>query len=139
MIVMAMGYQDQVDLAQGVEVLVFRRRFWVGGKPRVDHDHLPSGGDDLHRGLAEPLYLDLAALRPAAPGGEHDQQTQCKSQMLHVPILFFYSNFLIASCRCAAAPAVCPSAPYSTSIALKSLTLVRVGPVTTRSFKASKK
>ena len=42
-------------------------------------------------------------------------------------------------CSSSAAPAARPSASYSTSITRKSLTLVRVGPVTTRSFRAAKK
>src|SRR5439155_8679560 len=51
-----------IDLAQGIEVLVLGRRLRVVCQKGVDHDHLATWSGDLHRGLAEPLHLELAAL-----------------------------------------------------------------------------
>jgi hypothetical protein len=62
--VIAVGvrHQDEVDLAQRVEVLVLRRRLGVLGEERIDHDHLAAHGGDGGGRLAQPQHLDLTRL-----------------------------------------------------------------------------
>src|SRR5260370_40028123 len=67
MVAVAMRDQDQVDLAELVEIFVLRRRLGIPGEPRVDHDHLAAGRGELEGGLGEPLQLRLA-LRVGAAG-----------------------------------------------------------------------
>ncbi len=67
MVAVAVRDQDQVDLAELVEIFVLRRRLGIPGEPGIDHDHLAAGRGELEGGLGEPLQLRLA-LRVGAAG-----------------------------------------------------------------------
>ena len=54
------GHEQQIDLAQRVEVLVLRRRLRVLRQPRVDDDDLAARRGQPDRRLAEPEHLDLS-------------------------------------------------------------------------------
>jgi hypothetical protein len=52
-IAMAMGEQNQVDLAEGREVLVLGGRARIGREEGIDDDHLASHARDAERGVAK--------------------------------------------------------------------------------------
>jgi hypothetical protein len=60
MVAMGVGDQDQIDLAEGGEVLMLGRSFGILGEEGVDHDHLARHAGDLEGGLTEPLDDNLA-------------------------------------------------------------------------------
>ncbi len=60
MVAVAVGDEDQVELADRVEIFPGRGRLGIAEDPGIDHDDLPGRGGDPHRRLAEPQDLDLA-------------------------------------------------------------------------------
>jgi hypothetical protein len=53
-----MSHEDQVDLAEGLEVLVLRRHPGVQLQEGIDHDHLAGGAGDAEGRMAQPQHLD---------------------------------------------------------------------------------
>src|SRR5262249_61887542 len=62
MVAVAVGDEDQVDLAELGEVLVFGRRLGISLQVGVDDDRLAARRGDLERGVTEPEHLDLPGL-----------------------------------------------------------------------------
>lgn len=59
-IAVRMSDENDVHLADLVEVLVLGRRLWILRKPRIDDNDLARHRLDARRRLAEPKHLDLS-------------------------------------------------------------------------------
>src|ERR1019366_10310743 len=86
---MPVGDEDQVDLAERIEILVLLRRLRIGGEEWVNQYPLAFHGGDLHRRVAEPLHLDLAVLarigaRRCTAGDERRCGYHCKDVTQYV-------------------------------------------------------
>ena len=83
MIAMGVRDQDEIHLAQRVEVLVLVRRFRILDKIRIDYDHLAARRGELDGGLAEPQDFDFPALRPGLAGEERQHDNDAAKDLFH--------------------------------------------------------
>src|SRR5579871_5620283 len=86
MIVMGVADEDQVQLSDGVEVLVLRRGRGIVGEVGVDHDHLAGWRRDAKCRLSQPKQFDLCGLCDRrgtcfqkGGGQECGKQIECKA------------------------------------------------------------
>jgi hypothetical protein len=74
MVAVAMGDENQVDLAELGEVLVVGGRLGISLQVGVDHDRLATRRGDLERRVSEPEHLDLPGLGRQQRGGQHESE-----------------------------------------------------------------